>query len=363
MKTDKFRKGFIYTLYTISFLFALMLFLTMQKSAGNNSELAEKIRADEVLGFERAISNDINRGVYISGKRALLSLDSSIIGGNGTFSSHANSSIAELIRNGTLEGEPADVMENSTLIDWSQSLATISGGQKISASFDIGDALINTASAFEISVKTNVSMQLYDPFTKIAYNRTIEAVQNIPIYQLEDPYSTIKSFGAISNIFSKCPSLEGSASGGAWAAGKIYSSNESSSWGGDAWKSGRILVTNSTEDAGKEEYGKFKGVVVENSSDSVSGVPYIKGAANAVALSKTDTYAVLSNNRLWLANGTSCYFESPYGPSFFDRLEGRDELSAKYSVPGAIAGLGAFVLTFDKGWCLDYKYYYGGDCF
>ncbi|MFH1472045.1 MAG: hypothetical protein ABIF85_04030 [Nanoarchaeota archaeon] len=360
MKKNKFRKGFIYTLYTILFLSALMLFLSMQKSENSGSELAEKIRADKILSFEKAISNDINRGVYISGKRALLSLDNILINGNGTFSSQANASIGELIRNGSLEGAPAEIMENSTIINWTQSISTISSRQKIDALFDVENILINSASAFEISAKINISIYLYDPFTKIEYNRTIEAVQNIPIYQLEDPYIAIKSFGTISNTFSKCSSIKGLAYEGIWTYGKIYSSNESSFPADPVWRNERILVTNGTE--GKD-YSSFRGVVVENATDAVSGVPYIKGIANAVALSKTDTYAALSNNTLWLANGTSCYFESPLGPSFFDRFEGRDELSAKYALPDAMAGLGAFILTFDKGWCLDYKYYYSGNCF
>jgi len=351
---NKNRKGFVYTLFVISFLSALMLFISIQKSSEDKSDLAEKIRADEVVSFVKSVSNDINRGLYISGKRAILSLDNRILEGTGTFSTEANVSIAELMLNGTLNGEHSEIMENSTIVNWTEALVVIGNGQKMNSIFSIENMDVVPASAFEIAVRSNVSVYIYDPFTKIAYNKTLITVQNIPINAFEDPYIAINSLGTMSNTFKKCFSIEGTSHGGAWTHGGVYASNDSSFPADPLWRSERILVTNSTE--GKD-YSNFKGVVTENESDTIIGVPYILGAANSVILSKTGTIAVLSNNTLWLTNDTTCYFDAPNGPSFFDRLEGNHPPYTKYRLPDKITGMGSFIPTFSGGRILDYEYY------
>lgn len=354
MKKTNSRKGFVYTLFVILFLFSFMLFLSMQKSGDDTSELAEKIRADEVVSFANAVSDDLNRGAFISGKRALLSLDNSILEGNGTFPPEANLSAAELIINGTFNNGHSEIMENSTLVNWTDALKAISAEQRMTAVFFIESTDVFPASAFEVAFKNNISAYIYDPFTKIAYNKTIQSLQNVPIDQLEDPYIAIRSLGTVSNTFKQCFSIEGTSHGGVWVYGKVYSSNDSSFPADPLWRNVRILVTNSTE--GKD-YGNFKAVVTENDTDVIAGIPYILGAANSVNLSKTDTYAVITNSTLWLTNDTSCYFESPSGPSFLDRLEGRGTLSSKYNLSGRITGLGSFIPTFSGGRVLDYEHY------
>lgn len=354
MKKTNSRKGFVYTLFVISFLFSLMLFLSMQNSADDMSELAEKIRADAVVSFVKAVSDDVNRGAFISGKRALLSIDNSILEGNGTFPPEANLSAAELIINGTFNNVHSEIMENSTLVNWIDALKAISTEQRMNAVFFIESTSVFPASAFEVAFKNNISTYIYDPFTKIAYNKTIQSIQNVPIDQLEDPYITVSSMGTLSNAFIKCNSLEGTSYGGAWTYGKVYASNENSFPADPPWRNVRILVTNSTE--GKD-YSDFKAAVTENDTNVIIGIPYILGVANSVNLSKTDTYAVISDRLFWLTNGTSCYFEAPEGPSFFDRLEGNHPPYTKYQLPGRITGLGSFITTFSSGRVLDYEHY------
>ncbi len=353
MKKTNSRKGFVYTLFVISFLSSLMLFLSMQNSADDMSELAEKIRADEVVSFVRAVSDDVNRGAFISSKRALLSLDNSILEGNGTFPPEANLSVAELIINGTFNNGHSEIMENSTLVNWTDALKAISAEQRMNAVFFIESTGIFPASAFEVAFKNNISAYIYDPFTKIAYNKTIQSLQNVPIDQLEDPYIAIRSLGTVSNTFKQCFSLEGTSHGGAWTYGKVYASTQNDFGGGS---SEQILVTDTI--VGKSNYGNFNAVVTETESDIPAVSTYIVGVpAGTLSLSKNGSYAVISNNTFWLTNDTSCYFEAPGGPSFLDRLEGNHPPYTKYQLPGRITGLGSFIPTFSGGRVLDYEHY------
>jgi len=354
MKETKARKGFVYTLFVISFLFSLMLFLSMQDSGDDMSNLAEKIRADEVVSFVKAVSDDVNRGAFISGKRALLSLDNSILEGNGTFPPEANRSVTELTINGTLNNAHSEIMENSTLTNWMDALKAISAEQRMNAVFFVESTRVFPASAFEVAFKNNISTYISDPFTKIAYNKTIQSHQNVPIDRLEDPYITVRSMGTLSNTFIKCASSEGSSYDGVWVYGKVYASNQEDFSAVEA-QSEKILVTNSTSD--KSGYGSFKAIVTETATDSSVPQTYLFGVLNAVSLSKNGTYAVISNSTFWLTNDTSCYFEALQGPSFFDRLEGNHPPYTKYQLPGRITGLGSFIPTFSGGRVLDYEHY------
>lgn len=352
------KKGFVYTLFVLSFLASLMLFISIQNSGQPNSEIAEKIRADEVISFSHAISGDIGRSSYISGKRALLALTNNITEGNGSFSQNSDAKIMELLINGTLDGTPAEIMADSTIYSWTGILKIIGSERRMDVNLSINDINIIPASYFEISLISNVSTYIYDPLTKIRYNKTMHVVQDISIEQIEDPYIAIKSLGSASNTFKSCTFRTGTSYSGSWVYGKINASAQSDFGGGS---SDQILVTDTL--VGKSNYNNFKAVVSENEGDAPAVSTYIVGVpAGTVSASKSGSYAVVSNNTFWLTNDTSCYFESPFGPSFFDRLEGKDTLSLKYSLPDKITGLGAFILTFDKGRCLDYKYYYDGTC-
>ncbi len=352
------KKGFVYTLFVISFLVSIVMFISMQKDIQPRSEIAEKIRADEVISFSHAIAGDIGRSSYISGKRALLALTNNITEGNGSFSENADNAAMELLINGTLGGFPAEIMENSTIHSWAEILKIIGHERRMDVNLSIDDIRIIQASYFEIALISNVSTYIYDPLTKIMYNKTMHIVQNVPVEQIEDPYIAIKSLGSASNTFKSCAFRTGSSHGGSWAYGKINASTQSDFAGGSP---DQILVTDTI--VGKSNYGNFKAVITETGSDIPLVPTYIVGVpAGTLSASKNGSYAVVSNNTFWLTNDTSCYFESPEGPSFFDRLEGRDSLSLKYSLPDKITGLGTFILTFDKGRCLDYKYYYDGTC-
>ncbi len=341
------KKGFIYTLFVMAVLSSLSLFILVQEDTPGAGTVAEKIRGDEVGFFVRGAQDDVGRGVLISGRKALVSIVSDEVNLGRGFPD-ANESILGLMINGTFGGENSTIMENSTILAWEESIRQIGRGRNIDINLSTKNIRISP-STFEVLAAGNTTLTAYDPLTRIRYNRTFFLQQAISIEGLEDPYVTVKSFGAVKNTIKKCDSILGAASGGRWTYGKAYVSKSSDVSGGASPQ--KILITDTL--SGKTGYGGFNATVTEDNSPAAS----ISGASGAYDLAKNDSYVVLSNNRLWLANFTSCYFEAPDGPSFLDRLEGRGTMSAKYNVSGAIEGIAAFLYIPPAGYVLDYVKY------
>lgn len=345
------KKGIIYTLFVMAFLISLSIFVMVQ---GNNywgSLVGDKVRSDEVGFFANGVRDDLGRGVLISGRKAVLSLVNNETD-TGIFVAAANDSIAELLQNGTLAGTQLDIMTNSTVSAWTLALQKIAKGRGIELNISMNDLRIYPASAFDVAVVSNTTIIVYDPLTKIKYNRTFLLNELVSVEELEDPYITIKSFAVRRNTIRMCDYAKGVSPASQWIYGTAYIS-KNNDCSGVSLRPSKILITD-TMNGKAANCLDFAANITED--DSASGTNYLRNASRAYSAAKNDTYVVLSNNALWMTNSTSCYFESPAGPSFLDRLEGRGTMSAKYDMSGATEGIGAF-LYFPPEYKLDYLYY------
>ncbi len=342
------RKGIVYTLYVIAFIISLLLFVLLQDGSRQGNLIGEKIRSDEVGYFVNGVQEDFGRSVMISCRKAVLSLVNNETDA-GTFDQNANESIAELLQNGTLDGIGVQIMTNSTVSAWAATLETIGNRMGVELKITMNHLNVLPSSAFYLAVTGNTTYIAYDPLTNVKYNRTLLTQELIPVEGLEDPYITIRSFGARRNTINICDSTAGTAPGTQWTYGIAYISTGTDCTGVSS-KATKIFITDTINS--KPTCSGFNATITMD--DSASGANYLRDAAGAYSAAKNDTYVVLSNNALWITNSTSCYFEAPDGPSFLDRLEGRQENSAKYDVSGAIEGIGSFLYV-PPAYLLDYK--------
>jgi len=345
------KKGIVYTLFVMAFLVSLSIFVMVQNNNYGGDLVGEKVRSDEVGFFANGVQDDLGRGTLISGRRAALSLINNETD-SGLFVPDANDSILELLQNGTLDGMPLNMMTNSTISAWVLALQKIARSRGIELNISANDVQIYPASAFEFAVHSNATIIVYDPLTKIKYNRTFLLHQLVSAEDLEDQYITIRSFAARRNTIRKCDYTTGVSPASQWLYGTAYIS-KNNDCSGISSRPSKILITD-TMDGKAANCFDFKANITEDGS--ASGTYYLRNATQAYSAAKNDTYVVLSGNTLWLTNATSCYFEALDGPSFLDRLEGRGTISAKYDVAGITEGLGAFLYV-PPEYKLDYTYY------
>ncbi len=343
------KKGFVYTLFAIAFIMSLSIFILTQNSGYKTSVAAEKIRSDALSFFVKGVEADAGRSVLISNRKAILALVSDEVN-TGTFALSANESILELSGNGTKNGVSSDIMVNSTFSSWVSRIQGIGKNRHIDVNISMPNAVVALLSGFEFIVTGNATVIIYDPLTKIKYNHTVSIVRIVPIEDLEDPYVTIKSWGSLKNVIKKCPAVYGTSPGSQWTYGIAYVS-EQSNCSDISSKSSKVFITDTI--TSKPTCTGFNATITED--DSASGPNSLSNATGAYELAKNDSYVILSGDRLWLSNFTSCYFDAPSGPSFFDRLEGRNSMSLKYDVSEAIEGIGAFINIPSCGYVLDYE--------
>lgn len=351
--TGKSGKGMIYTLFVVVFLSALYIFVALQGDKYRGSSVGEKIRGDELGFFVKGIGDDIERSLQISGRKAVLSLVNYEVG-TGVNVTGANESILELMQNGTLDGNPQDLMKNGTISEWIGRIQKIGQRRGIDINITTADMRVLPASAFGFFVRGNALVVAYDPLARIRYNRTFIVSREIPVDGLEDPFVAIKSGGLQRNVIRKCNSTTGTGGTDDWIQGRTYINLTKTDYFYVSDKGSKILLVDTL--IGRENYTGFAAIVSEASDAPAS--PYINNAMQSTSISD-NVLAVKENRTLWFTNisgvaATSCYFVAPAGPSFFDRLEGRNYTHPKYDMPGVTEGIAAYIYVPPSNYELDY---------
>ncbi len=111
--------------------------------------MAEKIRSDEMTYLESGIFSDLERGTYISGKRAVLSLVNSEIV-SGVYNETSNESIKDIMMTGRYNNTNASLMENTTMLDWTSVITFLSASLGYKANISILSLNISHKDAFNI---------------------------------------------------------------------------------------------------------------------------------------------------------------------------------------------------------------------
>ncbi|NOR84836.1 hypothetical protein GQ473_01855 [archaeon] len=322
------KKGFVYTLFTIVVVTSLMLLLqvNMISTTTSVSKSTEKIRADEIHYLVEGIDKDIGRSGEISGRRALLSIINWEIT-NGTFTTTPINSINEAILNGTINSgdETLTLMENNTLINWMTTLETLANKRGITTDIILKNTNTFLAIPFSLTITNNASITARDVIIELAYKRNTTYSNTIPIDNLEDPYTTIKSYGNMKQNFIRCQNIKGIIHSSDWINGFAYVSNELD-YENVSDKQDKILVTETISD--KSNYNTFAGIVTEQNDIAVTS-PYVFSVINATNEILNNSIIVLDNETIWLTNiinqpNSTCYFNDRNAPSFLNRLEGKD---------------------------------------
>lgn len=336
--------GLVYTLFAIATVASIMLLLSIQSDYKPEMHVAEKIRGSEMNYLEGGISSDLGRGTLISGKRAVLSLVNSEIV-SGQYNSTANASIKDIMLTGRYNSTDAPLMANATLSDWAGAITSLSSGMGYNNSIKITDVRVSAKDAFGLNIISLSDILLSDSRLSMQISRTKNFSAYVGIDNSEDPFVAVESFGYAKQQIAKCSTVLGASGSSDWAWGTAYINLTETNFADVPDKAKKVLVV--TTLSGKSNYGGFAAIVSENAADSPPA-PYIVGVPGATTGVKKDSLVVKYGTALWLTNITSepknsCYFESPSGPSFLDRLEGTKTLSAKYAVAGVNTGIGSFI--------------------
>ena len=200
----KEKKAMFFTIIAILLVTSSILSFTLITHYTNYNKMkVVEIRAYTMNNFIHNIERDMERAIYISGFRALVSIDNYIIT-NGTFVSDVDAVFFEAMTNGTINGIEQPVMVNQTIIDWQNKIIKKAEDAGLIVNITIFNIDIEHNSPWEIKVSAMMNFSLTDSFNTAYWKRDNVVISNyIDITGFEDPVFSLNTGGLITRTIEK----------------------------------------------------------------------------------------------------------------------------------------------------------------
>jgi hypothetical protein len=370
------QKGYVYTV--ISMMLALVLLAVVSLYYDSYKSAAElspsKLRTDELHYYVESAKKDTGRAMSVTGRRAAACLVNYTISNHITWTD-ANNTLAELIANGTINTIPYAPMQGQTLTEYLNKLQNIGNNQGFTTSISLRTINIYPYDSLHFLVVARYNYTITDEQgaeTGVCgyenENQTLYAM--IPIDGLEDPLYALNTSNKISRTINHSTQSgiqtmayadQGTGTGGGFvndiSSRAGFQDNDIEDYNALYPELVPYTVFVINTNTGSLEWGEFStnsktilsssGGVIDTKEDgdlADNGFPYLSGIN--VTLNFTDKDHVIIRNGaehqiiyLWMNNDIKnrLYANSTNGSSFFDRLEGRGNLSGKYRNQSAAA--------------------------
>ncbi len=193
------KKSIFYTTAAI----ALTIVIIVTYSAYSTYRLSDKMeiiegRIETMNFFIKDIEKDLNKGIYISGFRTLLSFNQ-FISTNGTFIDNSNERFKEAFLNGTINKQSLSLMKDSTFIDWANKISAEAEKIDIKFNLTLNGVKLNQTDPWSVEVGVNVTLDISDKKNTSRWLRERFLKTKINIVGFEDPLYVINSKGRVTN--------------------------------------------------------------------------------------------------------------------------------------------------------------------
>ena len=203
MAIIKNRNGAMYTVAAI-----IVVLITLIAIAEKNelhlreSFSSEEIRINTMNEFMKDVQKDLSRGISIASYRALLAILQAETE-KGSFLNDVSGAFKEAFLNGSINKTGMPIIENATIINWTNRIKEQAAKIGIQSEFKINNLSIEQISPWEISVNSTVSINLLDEKNTASWNsiKNISVILNI--IGIEDPVYIIGTYGRVSNIIAQ----------------------------------------------------------------------------------------------------------------------------------------------------------------
>ena len=197
------RKSMFFSITAIALISLVVFSFTIHTSYKlRDKVMVTETRIYSMNSFIDDVEKDIERGLYISGFRSLMSMEQYITD-NGIFLYDANSCFKEAFLNGTINDSQMGLMNESTFINWTQRIKGQAIKLDIIVDFDINDIVIYQKNPWTVNVDLDVTLNLEDVKKTASWQRPLYITTNISILEFEDPLYVINSYGRVTNTIIK----------------------------------------------------------------------------------------------------------------------------------------------------------------
>jgi hypothetical protein len=199
-------KGILFSMIMVFVFIFLVMFIALQQSlmSSYSSQKSTENRIDVMLGFYNSIISDSQKSLDIVGKRAISSATNQVVS-NGQPLSSANDTLAELMLNGSIYGQPQGLMQGSTINDWVNTIEYLGSIEGFSTDVSIQNLEIQPSDSFHLKVSYLISVKLSDDSTKTNITKSSNQYLIMSIENFEDPLYPLSSYGRVVNILRESP--------------------------------------------------------------------------------------------------------------------------------------------------------------
>ena len=190
------KKGMIFTMMAI-FLLSFFLITYLVYSVYHDREAVSK-RVETMNNFVSSIEKDVSRQMYISGYRAILSVENYITS-NGNFINNSEDSIRESLVNGTLYSQQMELMEGYKVSDWNSKISELGNKLNLNINYTLIDLEVKQIDPWKITIETNVNLYITDKGNLASWNKTEIISSDIDIAGFEDPLYLLNTNGKVTN--------------------------------------------------------------------------------------------------------------------------------------------------------------------
>ncbi|MBN2111628.1 hypothetical protein JW707_00865 [Candidatus Woesearchaeota archaeon] len=199
------KKGIFFTFVAVLLLATLALsFSVFARYDLSRKALVTETRVSTMNSFMKDIDKDISRGVFISSHRSILSMVEHI-SSEGEFLADAEETFAEVFINGTINGNPQALMEETTFTDWIEKMKALGSEINLELDFGITSVLINQSDPWNVDINLDVGLYAADISEIAEWNVTKSLLVKLPVEGFEDPVYAVKTGGKLLNKINKTP--------------------------------------------------------------------------------------------------------------------------------------------------------------
>jgi hypothetical protein len=197
MKHNK--KAVFYTVAAIAI--TAVIFITY--SSFSDPRLNERMdpietRIETVNFFLKDVEDDLSKGAYIAAFRTFLGFNQFIVS-NGTYMVNLESKFKESFLNGTMNGIPVDLMQNSTFTDWAGRISAQAAKTDIEFGFGINDVSLNQTDPWNIDIIIDINLIVNDAKNTSSWSKNKTIITKINLIGFEDPTYSVETSGLVSN--------------------------------------------------------------------------------------------------------------------------------------------------------------------
>lgn len=203
------KKGVFFTILVMAMLSLFLISYGFYSDIKSRESINKRI--ETMNNFIFSIEKDMSRQTYVSGYRAILSIQNKITA-DGHFIANSQNAIREAIINGSIENENISLMSGYRLSDINLILADLGNKENLLINYSIREVNISQEDPWNVRIDLVVDSYIKDKGNLAFWNRTKVISSKIDITGFEDPLYLINTNGKISNRINKTiykPFVEG----------------------------------------------------------------------------------------------------------------------------------------------------------